>query len=525
MKTTLALVAATVAACSSGGGGPPAPVAPELTIVSMSPPAAAVVAVDATVAVVFGEDMDETSLTDDALRVEDGSGPLAGTLAYDAPSRTLTFQAVDPLPLGMPLRAVVTPQARAQSGHTLHSERAVAFGVVDGAMQPAFPVGTGPIGPPRCAAMQRGRALLAHGNRVWNVDANRVIGNATLADPVQGLQYARSGNAAALGLVSGISSFRASVSTSLAGDVWSAPLTVVDRQQILAGIELVGNGRGDLAVHWTARTTTQPSATAEGVLRTLFDPGLPVQSYAPVEVGPASLVRSLDLDGEGRLFHGVPDPSGVRVLRVDGNGAQLDLPVAPPGSTLIGVRADGVGRMLALYQTGNGNGADLRSRRFDPATGLGQEKVCFAGNATVAAFACGERGDGAVVLALSSGVSDLWAASYVGSTGEWTPAAEALPGAVGFFDGGVAVAAVSPRGIAWLACVLPQPGNTQELVLLRAAPGGAFGTPMHVETGPPGLRFLRPALAADTGGRAVVFWQLRDLTNAFSGELRAASFR
>jgi hypothetical protein len=524
MKTTLALVAATaLAACSGGGGSPPAPTGPELAIVSMTPAPDAVVSTDTAVAVVFGEDMDEPSLTDDALRVEDGSGPLAGTLTYDAASRTLTFRAVDPLPLGMPLRAEVTPQARAQSGHTLHSGRVVAFRTADGAMRPSFAVGTGAIGPPRCAGMQRGSALLAHGNTVWKVEANQVVGHATLDDPVQGLQFARSGNAAALGMVSGISTFRASVSTSLAGDAWSAPRTVVDRQDILAGIELLGNGRGDLVVRWTARTTTQPSATVEGVVRALFDPA-GAASFAPVDVGPASFVRSLCLDGEGRLFHGVPDPAGVRVLRVDANGAQLDLPMAPPGSTLIGVRADGSGRMLALYQTGSGSGADLRTRRFDPATGLGQETICFSGDATVAAFACGERGDGAVAAVPSAGV-DVWAATYGGSTGQWTPAATVLPGATSFFDGGAAVGAVSPRGISWLACVRPQPGNQQELVLLRAAPGGAFGAPLHVETSAPAMRFLRPALAADTEGRAVVFWQLRDLTNTVTGELRAACFQ
>jgi hypothetical protein len=491
----------------------------------MTPAPDAVVPTDATIAVVFGEDMDEPSLTDLALRVEDGSGPLPGTLTYEAAGRTLTFRAVDPLPLGMPLRAVVTPQARAQSGHTLQSGRAVAFRAFDGSMQPSFAIGTGAIGPPRCAAMQRGRAQLAHGNTVWNVERNQVVGQATMADPVQGLQFARSGYAAALGMVSGTASFRASVSTSLAGDVWSAPFPVVDRQHILAGIELLGNGRGDLVVRWMAHTTTQPSAAVEGVVRALFDPSLLVQSFASVDVGPASLVRSLDLDGEGRLFHGVPDPAGVRVLRVDGNGAQLDLPVAPPGSTLIGVRADGGGRMLALYQTGSGSAADLRTRRFDPATGLAPEKICFAGDATVAAFAIGERGDGALALAVPSVDVDLWAATYVGSTGEWTAAAAVLPGAMPFFDGGAAASAVSPRGIAWLACVRPQPGNLQELVLLRAAPGGAFGAPMHVETSAPGMRFLRPALAADTGGRAVVFWQLRDLASTVAGELRAACFQ
>src|SRR5262249_7108498 len=156
------------------------------------------------------------------------------------------------------------------------------------------------------------------------------------------------------------------------------------------------------------------------------------------------------------------------------------------GAELAGVCADGAGRMLALYVTGSGATMDLRSRRHDPAAGLGPEQVCFAGEATPVSFALGDRGDGVVALRVPGGGQNaLWAITCLGRTGAWSPAQRLLTGAIEFADGGFVAAAVSPRGTTWLAAVVPQPGNVQELVLFRSGAGGTFGAPLHVDMSEP----------------------------------------
>ena len=508
--------AAAFAACTNHHAA--APPGPELEVLAFAPAPGATVAVDARVEVVFAEAMDVATLTTDGLRLEDGSGPLPGSHAYDALSRTWTFTPEPPLPLGMPLRAVLTTGVRSESGLRLRQDRQVEFGVVDGALRAPVDLGTTQLGGLHLAAMQDGLALLAHGNQVFEVTGAGLGATARLPGPVASLVFPRSDAAVALCVNSNSLSFRAALTRRAAAGAWSAPVTLVDAQCFLRDIELLGNGRGDLALRWTGLVGL-PEQFFEGVLRAPFTS----PTFTTIDVGPVSLARQIALDGNGSLFHGLLDESGVQITRVASAGGTLGLPVAGPGAMQSGIACDASGRMLALYRTGNAITGDLRSRRFDPQRGLEREQVCFRQPATVAWFGLGERGDGAAALTVVSGATlELWAMTHSGRSGSWQQAGPILPG-IDLDQGGRIAGAVSPRGIAWLACVVPQPSG-QQLVLLRAPPGGAFGAAQFVAAATPGGSIEQPAVAADAAGRAVVLWQLRPTPGANSGPLFAARF-
>jgi hypothetical protein len=519
MRTTLAMVAAAclalVAACSDHIA-PPAPIGPEFGGFAIEPGPGSTAPPTAAVVVTFGEPMDTSTLTPDGLRVEDGSGDLPGSYAYAPSSRRWTFRPAVELSRGMTVRVVLTTSVRSASGLQLASDRVVEFAVADGTLQMPFDLGVGETQVPRFAAMQDGIGLLGHGGLVYELTGASL---ATVAMPAQvaGLCVARTGDAAVLCADAGSGTFRLSMVRRSAG-TWGAAATVVEQPCFLTTAELLGNSRGDLAVYWNGLLGL-PEQNFEGMLRSV---ATAPERFDPVAFGFVMLYRWVALDGAGQVFYVTLDTNGVRVVRVGLDGGLLDLPVTPPGSNLQDLRAYGTGRLLALYSTGNALDGDLRSRRFDPEHGLEPEQVRLHEVPHVAAFELGERGDGVVVL-LPDAAGQLRAMTVLGSSGGWTAPQSVLSGATGFVEGGIVAVAVSPRGVVFLACARPD-GDGQELVLLRAPPGGAFGPPLHVDSVPAGMQFVRPAIAADESGRAVLLWQTRTVAYALTGALLAARF-
>lgn len=88
-----------LAACGGGGGGAPSTgPGPAPTVVSTSPASSAMgVAASTAISATFSEAMDASTITTSTFIVSDGTNDVAGTVSYDAATKTATFTPASPL--------------------------------------------------------------------------------------------------------------------------------------------------------------------------------------------------------------------------------------------------------------------------------------------------------------------------------------------------------------------------------------------------------------------------------------------
>ena len=113
---------------STSSGATPPPVA-----TTLSPAAGAVgVALDATVRATFDRDLDPDTVNGQSVFLRDAADtPLAGTVSYDAATRTVTFRPTAALAPGDVYRATITTAVRSAAGTPLASDLTWSFTAAD----------------------------------------------------------------------------------------------------------------------------------------------------------------------------------------------------------------------------------------------------------------------------------------------------------------------------------------------------------------------------------------------------------
>lgn len=236
-------------ACSRGGGG-----AAVLRVTSQQPAPRSVVPPQTPVAIAFDRELDAATLAPDAFTVRDGAGPLPGSHAYDALSRTWTWTPDDELPRGALLTADVAPSVRGAGGEAL-GERSWSFRVRGGIAGPAQVVRPGAVAfGVFVERFGNERARLAAGGSAWQLGplgpgAEELTPVASIAR----LHVDATGGATALGwLLTPPGSRVAGVAHRPAGGSWG--LVVPNPLHLsppVTGLRLHGNAAGDVLVHAT----------------------------------------------------------------------------------------------------------------------------------------------------------------------------------------------------------------------------------------------------------------------------------
>lgn len=237
-----------VAACSNGSGGPAA-----LRVTSQSPAPGSVAEADASVRLVFDRDPDVATLTADALVVNDASGPIAGSHAYDPATRTWTWTAQDELPRGALVTAVVAESVRTVDRAGLLGVRSWTFRVRQAAPSAPLAVRDGAVvtGALFVTLRQAGQAVVAAGPEMWWIDRDQVgFAEGTPVLQVGAMHVDDAGGVVVAGPMSGPGGAIAGCARRNATGLWYDVTAILDDPAAsLVGYRLHGNGRGDALLH------------------------------------------------------------------------------------------------------------------------------------------------------------------------------------------------------------------------------------------------------------------------------------
>jgi hypothetical protein len=488
----------------------------------LTPDPAAVVVRNAEVRVVFGEEMELASLTDEAFEVFDGSGPLPGVRTYDAGAREWNWTPYGRLPLGATLRAVVSTAVRATSGARLANDFVLSFSVVDGLLSPTVALGTeDPMQPPLVAISSR-RLLAAQGQTVFEFANGAFTAQALLPSPAQGLATDAIGGAAALCTPD----WRQLQFVRHDGDPHSswahvANHVVADARTLV----LRNNARGDLLARWVGPGPT-PGAAAVGLAVLHAASAAPAELYWGATSGSVPALASVD--GRGRAVAiGLQTAGGASVdpiwlepgPRESRQGLRL-----PPGAELLAFDCNASGVAYGVYQVSVNGASELRCGRVSVDAHLGEDVLHRGSPVEWLSLAVGARGDAMCLFHTTDAPRTLMAAGFVGLTKTWTAPETLADDVWPFFDGGDAVLSVNARGTVFVAYARRLPSSLFELTLRRTFTGGRFAAPMMVATTSLGERVPQPALAADNDGRAALLFTTRTSPPGTLRPLRVVRF-
>ncbi|MBK8098953.1 MAG: hypothetical protein IPK26_17730 [Planctomycetes bacterium] len=498
------------------------PAAPALFVGSLTPDAATVVGRQVEVRVVFGEEMDPASLTDDAFEVVDGSGPLPGVRSYDVAARQWTWRPFGRLPLGAPLRAVVSTAARATSGARLTNDYAWSFSVVDGQLSPELEFAADDATRSPLVAISSQRLLAALGQTVFELVDGEFGVRAQLPAPIRGLCADTTGGAAALCTPDGRQlQFLRHDGDPRRGWAHMANHDVTDARTLT----MRGNGRGDLLARW-AGPGLAPGTADVGLAVLHADSAVPDQAYRGATSGAVPTLAGID--GSGRVVAiGLQAAGGAsadavwlqRGPRESRQGLRL-----PPAAELLAFDCDADGVAYGVYQVPVQGGLELRCARASVDAYLGDDVLHRGGPVTWLTLAVGSRGDAMCLFRTSDAMRTLMAAGFASLTTTWA-APEVLADDIWpFLDGGDAVLAINARGTVFIAYGRRLTNSRIELALRRRFAGGGFAAPMVIATTWVHEFVPRPALAADDDGRAVLVFTTRTSPTGVPRPLRVVWF-
>ena len=496
-----------VAGCGGGGGGVAPPAAPALFVGALTPDPATVVGRQAGVRVVFGEEMEPASLTDDAFEVVDGSGPLRGTRTYDTGTREWDWTPIGRLPLGAALRAVVSTSVRGTSGSRLANDFTWSFTVVDGALSPEVAVAVDDPTQPPLVAISTRRLLVAQGQTVFELADGAFTAQAWLPACARGLAADTFGGAAALCTADP----RQLQFVRHDGDpsrswVHVANHAVADARTL----SLRHNARGDLLARW-AGTGLTPGDADVGLVALYAASAVPDELYRGATAGSVPALAAVD--GLGRVVGiGLQTAGGSRVdpvwfergPRESRQGLRL-----PASAELLAFDCDAGGVAHVVYQVSVRGGFEVRCARASVDAYLGEDVLHRGGAVVWLALTVGAGGDAMCLLRTSDAPRTLLATRFAWLSSTWGAPEVVADDIWTFLDGGDAVLAVNARGTVFVAYVRRLPSNRFELLLRRGFAGAAFAAPTVVATTWVGEFVPRPALAADDDGRAVLVFTTR----------------
>lgn len=239
-----------LAACGGGGGGSAA-----LQVVSLLPAEGAVVEPGTAVIVVFAKAPNLATLRDEALVVQDASGPLLGSHAYDAATRTWRWQAAGELPRGARLTASLAGTVTAPDGAALlpltwqFSVRAAAPGD-DQILSPGDATAVAPL----LAWDEAGRVHVASGQGTWSAATPGLVSSAPSPfASIVGWHIGAGGAATAVGwLPPGTGAGLAAVADRDVHGTWQVPETFLNLPpNSLLDLDVVGSRSGSTVLRGT----------------------------------------------------------------------------------------------------------------------------------------------------------------------------------------------------------------------------------------------------------------------------------
>lgn len=276
ISTTLALpVALALAACSGGGGTPPDTTGP--TVTSRSPSSGATVAATlAAVTATFSEPVDALTVTGSTFTV----AGVAGTVSYDAGTRTATFTPASPLAANTTYTATVTTGVKDAAGNAMAADDTWSFttAATPGFLDPAFGSG-GKVVTSLGASFERARALAVQADgkivvagEVWNGSAVDIGVARYEADGTLDPGFGTGGTVV--------------TSVGATSDFANGVAIQPDGKIVVVGGAYDGTRFAFVVVRYSADGSLDTSFDGDGIVTTSFVPGLTSDTAEAVAIQP-----------------------------------------------------------------------------------------------------------------------------------------------------------------------------------------------------------------------------------------------
>jgi hypothetical protein len=487
--------------CSGSGGATPAAQVPGLEVETISPVSGAELQDPRTaVLVTFREPVGHVA--PEQFVVDDGAGPLPGSIEGSVDGRTWHWQPFRDLPRGGRITVRIAAGLTAGSGARLAADHVASFTVREPQVSAEHPLGPAAAGKLAALAWPVGFRAVANGSTLYTLDATGPIAwpVPTTGQTVAWAADATGGFAALVHDTAGptLQLVRGSLGTGMVTTTLGSPAGAFGR------VELAASARGDLGAYFYGIEPTQgrdvlwASTSGAAAWRALPLPAL----------GPFPL-RRIAIDGAGNVFVACWD-AGAGQLFVERHeaatgGVQRHAVCPLPDSFAFGAQANGDARFVWRQSVVVG-GVEQRirwSRRFRAGAGFDAPVEVHRGAAWADHSAIAADGGAFVAIArepIGAATERLQVQRLEadGRIGVPTTIYEGAPLAVHTL-------AVAPRGEAWFLFVGADAAGNDRIVRVRCRPGALPDAAEAVYTSPaPSYRLNRLAAALDDSGRAVV---------------------